>query len=397
MLRFPHTDRQARMLALAAPLLPRIAARADVHDRAGTLALESFAELRSVGYQALPVPERFGGHGADLLETVLAQVQLAKADGSTALTMNMHLSTIGTAGTSGAWPEAAYERVCRAVAAGGMVNSAASEPELGSPASGGRPATTVRAVTGGYRIDGRKTWVSGCETLAYYLVPATFAGEAEPPFVGTFLVSADRPGIRIERTWDTMGMRGTGSDDVEFDGVVVPEEALLVKRRLGEADPRAAAGAGWGPCLVAAVYLGIAEAARDEAVDFACSRTPTALGGKSIATLPAVQYKTADMEIALLAARTLLFNAAEEWSACPERRAELAPQIGAVKVMVMEQAVRAVDLAMRIVGGVAMFRSSPLQRYYRDVRAGLNNPPLEERAKEALARSVYASLRPASG
>jgi alkylation response protein AidB-like acyl-CoA dehydrogenase len=215
MLLYPRTDREARVLALAESFRPAFRARAAEEDRTGRFPFENVAELRAAGYQALPVPERFGGGGASLPEVVLGQYALGGADGSTALTMNMHLMTVGIAGESHPWPEPVYERLCREVVTeGALLNSAAAEPELGSPASGGRPATVARAVEGGWRITGHKTFVSGSPVLTYFIVLATFDDGSDPPRVGNFLVRHDAPGLRIEDTWDVLGMRATASNDL---------------------------------------------------------------------------------------------------------------------------------------------------------------------------------------
>jgi alkylation response protein AidB-like acyl-CoA dehydrogenase len=299
MLLYPRTDRQARFVEMAASFVPRLAGRAAEHDRTGAFPLENFAELRRAGYHTLAVAERFGGLGAGLLDVALAQLTLGKGDGATALSMNMHLMTIGIAGESRPWPEETFERLCvEVVRDGALLNSAAAEPELGSPASGGRPATVARPVDGGWRISGRKTFVSASPVLTYFIVLATLAGDENPPRVANFLVPNGAPGVTVEPTWDVVGMRATASNDVVFEDVFVPGDALLNQRVLGQADARGGSNTAWFALTASAVYLGIAEAARDFAVEFATARTPTALA-HPISALPAVQWKAADMEIAL--------------------------------------------------------------------------------------------------
>ncbi|MGE0544629.1 MAG: acyl-CoA dehydrogenase family protein [Dehalococcoidia bacterium] len=394
MLLFPRTDRQTKFVQLAASFVPAFAERAAEHDRAGTFPFENFAALRGSGYHTLPIAERFGGMGADLLEVVLAQLTLARGDGSTALSMNMHLMTMGIAGEVHAWPEATFESICQEVVReGALLNSAAAEPELGSPASGGQPATLARPVDGGWRISGRKTFVSASPELTYFIVLATIEGPESPPRVANFLVRNGSPGIRIEPTWDVLGMRATASNDVVFDDVFVGDDAILMERPLGRPDARGGANTAWFGLTASAVYLGVAEAARDFAVEFANARTPTALG-KPISDLPAVQWKAADMEIALLAGRTLVLSAAEDWVTYPDRRSELLPGIAAAKTVAMDNAIRTVDLAMRIVGGVGMYKQFPLERYYRDVRAGLSHPPIEDRAREQIGKTALGLTPP---
>jgi alkylation response protein AidB-like acyl-CoA dehydrogenase len=100
------------------------------------------------------------------------------------------------------------------------------------------------------------------------------------------------------------------------------------------------------------------------------------------------------MEIALLTGRTLIFSAAEDWAAFPDRRTELLPKIAAAKVVAMDSAIRVVDIALRIVGGVGLHKQFPLERYYRDVRAGLSHPPLEDRAREQIGKTVLGLTPP---
>lgn len=394
MLFYPRTDRQKRFMDVAASLAPMFAQRADEHDRAGTFPFENFAAMREAGYHRLPVAEQYGGFGANLIETVLAQLTLAKGDGSTALSMNMHLMTMGIAGEVRGWPAEAFDRICTEVVRdGALLNSAAAEPELGSPASGGQPATVARSVDGGWRISGRKTFVSASPELTYLIVLATLEGTASPPRVANFLVRNRSPGIIIEPTWDVLGMRATASNDVVFDDVFVDRDALLMERALGQSDPRGGANTAWFGLTASAVYLGVAEAARDFAVEFANARTPTALG-RPISDLPAVQWKAADMEIALLTGRTLVLSAADDWATYPERRTSLLPGVAAAKTVAMESAIRTVDIAMRIVGGVGMYKQFPLERYYRDVRAGLSHPPIEDRAREQIGKSALGLTPP---
>ncbi|MGH2351995.1 MAG: acyl-CoA dehydrogenase family protein, partial [Chloroflexota bacterium] len=151
---WPKTARQEELIALAGELAARFGERAPQHDRAGTFPHENFADLHASGYLALTIPREFGGGGASILEIVLAQERLARGDASTALGTSMHLSILGRlgwavlageageSGEAGGWTRERYAAVARAVIdEGALINSAASEPETGSPSRGGRPAT----------------------------------------------------------------------------------------------------------------------------------------------------------------------------------------------------------------------------------------------------------------
>jgi alkylation response protein AidB-like acyl-CoA dehydrogenase len=456
---WPKTTRQAELVALAGELADRFARRAEAHDRAGSFPHQNFHELHASGYLALTIPREFGGGGASLLEATLAQARLGCGDGSTALGASMHLSILGRIGRAlvagdaaeaGGWDWERYARVARSVIEeGALVNSAASEPETGSPSRGGRPATKAVALDGAFRLTGRKTYTTMAPGLRFVIVSATLDG-LDGPEAGQFLVETGLPGLRIEETWDALGMRASGSHDLVLDGVEVPAAALLSRRPYAPAVPagpgapagpaaqigapaatagrasaarasandsgapdapalvepsalpegtssggRAAGGAppGEGPgwaLLVPAVYLGIAAAAGQEAVRFARERRPSPLAGQSIGDLPAVQRTLGEIEVALAESRALLFGAAEAWLEAPARRAELLPLLGAAKYVATNRAVEVAERAMRVVGGAGLARTHPVQRYYRDVRAGLHHPPMDDVALATLARAALA-------
>src|SRR5579871_4920523 len=213
-MRVPRSERQAELLALASGLAERIAPRAAEADRAGVLPRASYRELIDAGYHTLTVPAAVGGLGGSMLEFVLCQNALAKGDEAVALGINMHLMSVANASQPAHWPEALYRRVMREVVEeGALLNSAAAEPEMGSPAGGGRPLTTATKVDGGWRINGRKTFTSLAPILRYFIVLATIGDTPDGVEVGQFLVREDR-GVRIEPTWDVFGMRATESHDI---------------------------------------------------------------------------------------------------------------------------------------------------------------------------------------
>ncbi len=371
-----YTDRQAHFVALADDLAATIAPRAAAYDRDNTFPFEDFADLKNAGYLALTVPEADGGMGANLGEFVRAQGRLALGNGATALSSTMSLSTIGREAQFHAWPERIRARVFTgAVRDGATVNSVATEPELGSPSRGGRPNTTARQVEGGWLINGRKTWSTLSPILTFFLVFAAIEGSDE---TGDFLAMRGARGLSVIETWDSLGMRATGSHDVLLEDVFVPDaDVVRVGGMRKGADPGATDHRAWGALAVSGTYLGVAEAARNVAVRYATDRAPTSLG-KPIATLPAIQSKIGTIDIALLTARSLLWPVADEWDVSTGRRPGFAGRVAAAKMTATNTAVRVVDRAMRVVGGESLTKDLPLERYYRDVRAGLHNPPMDD-------------------
>ena len=381
---YPKTERQAEFMALADHLAAHAAERAPENDREATFPFETFDEMRRTGYLALTVPEEYGGRGANVLELVLAQERLARGDGSVALAASMHLGLIARQATTRTWPEPVFARICRAIVEdGALINSAASEPALGSPSRGGLPATVGVRMPDGWRISGRKSWASLSPALRYATIMATIEEEGKAPRRTNFLVPMDAPGVRIELTWDNLSMRATGSHDLILDNVLVPNDALLPpEEAIGIGDPR-----GWS-ILYGTVYTGIASAARDFAVDFARGRRPGGQAGASIAEYQTVQHRIAEMDVLLLQSRSILYGAAETWVERPELRDAIAWQLLASKYVATNNAIRITDLALRVVGSAGLARSRPLERYFRDARAGLGNPPMDDIALTQIGKAA---------
>lgn len=380
---YPRTERQAEFMNLADELAGRAAARATVHDRENTFPFDSFRDLHESGYLALTVPQEFGGCGANALEVALAQERLARGDGAVALAATMHLGHIGILAQTRTWPPAQFERLCREVVTeGALINAAASEPDLGSPSRGGLPTTTATRTPTGWRLNGRKSWTSLAPALRYFTVMAAAHEEGQPPRRANFLVPAGTPGLQIEETWDNLSMRATASHDIVLTDVELPVEAFLSEGGAGiPSDPRI-----WG-IVGGAVYTGIATAARDFAVNYARERRPNGLPGP-IAELQTIQHRIAEIEILLLQSRTVLYGAAEAWLAHPEQHDSLAWQLAAAKHLATNNAIKVTDLALRVVGSAGLSRALPLERYFRDVRAGLGHPPMDDAALTTIGRAA---------
>jgi alkylation response protein AidB-like acyl-CoA dehydrogenase len=381
---YPATDRQAEIIDLADRMAAIAAANADRHDRDNTFPFDTYDALRQSGYLALAAPQEFGGFGATPLELMLGQQRLAWGDGSVALSSTMHhLQTAGIANNT-QWPPELRARVLHDVVEhGALVNNFASEPEMGSPSRGGLYRTTATRDGEHWIIDGRKTFSTLSPGLTWAVVLLTVLDGDREPARGTFLVKMDTPGVRIEETWDTMAMRSTGSHDVIFDRVIVPDG-----NRLPQAPGLPAGDLGPWNLIGSAVYLGIATAARDFAVDYAKNRRPTVQGGRSIAELQTVQHRVAQMDLLLLEANSVLYGTAELAERMPDERKSFGWRFAASKYVATNNAITVTDQAMRVVGSVGLFRSNPLERYFRDVRAGTGNPPMDDVALTIIGKAA---------
>ncbi|TME84306.1 MAG: acyl-CoA dehydrogenase [Chloroflexi bacterium] len=352
------------------------------------------AALVGAGLHAICLPADAGGLGAGMREVVLVQLALGAVDGSAALGLGMHQHVLGSAVESGGWPGAVRDNVYRAIREeGALLNSAATEERGGSPARGALPETTARIEGDIAVLRGEKTWTTWLPALRFALVSATLTGNdprrspGDEPVVETFLVDLRLPGVTREPSFDALGVRASASGRLCLEDVRVPLENLLFERRQGEPDPRGAAPQAWFGAVIAATYLGVGEGAREAVARWAKERSPGD-GSTAVAEIPSVRVRLGRLDAALRAARIVLLDVAGRWDATPAAaRGPMLADIALAKVTATNAAVLATDEALRIAGGPG-FLTGPLERAFRDVRAGLINPPLDDVAYQGFARAL---------
>ncbi len=380
-----------RVLNICDVLALQFSERADQHDRDGSFPFENASDLRDAGLPALTVPTEFGGSGALLCDMVQVLQHLARGDASTALGVAMHLHIMGQQAETRSWLPEPYEALCYEVVSRRLfVNTAASEPEMGSPSRGGMPATTATPVEGGYRINGRKSWVTFAPALDYILTSATIVSETDATqrLSGVFAVAGNAQGVRIQDNWGTaLSVRASGSCEIEYRDVFVPARWHVETRRQGDLPRTPPMPPAWSASAFASVYLGVGEAALAAFATYARQRIPSALG-KPIAELPSVQRVIGQMDVTLRAARAVLFETARRWDVKPEWRHTMAAEFAAAKYLCTNAAVTATELAVRAAGANGLDRRLPLERFFRDARAGLMHPPQDDLALELMGRQV---------
>jgi alkylation response protein AidB-like acyl-CoA dehydrogenase len=374
-----NLDRQLRQLT------ETFAARAAEHDRDGSFPTENFALLHRQGLLALTVPTEFGGGGAGLTSAMRVIAAVARGEPSTALILAMQYLYLQRAGAE-PWPAHLRERVYRdAVTKGALGNGLRVEPEQGTPLRGGLPATTARRVGDGWSISGHKLYSTGVAGLSWLGVWAR-TDEAEPR-VGTFLVPAGSPGIRIVETWDHLGMRATGSHEALFDNVVVPEDhAVDIRLPAQWANSVDPLGLAWNVTLVSTIYDAIACNARDWLVSFLEARKPSNLGAP-LSSLPRMQEAVGLIEALLFANRKLLDDAT---AAVDRGRPPSAVDSGILKYLVTQNAIKSVETALELTGNHGLSRNNPLERHYRDVMCSRIHSPQNDSILSAAGRARFA-------
>jgi alkylation response protein AidB-like acyl-CoA dehydrogenase len=380
-------DDIATPLDHARRLADQFAVTAAELDSTGAFPTANFAALHEAGIVNLVTAQQDGGSLA-LAHRVVGEI--ARGEPSTALILSMHFVNLASIRHGRRWPE----DVARAVIASGsrepaLINSLQVEPEAGSPSYGTLPRTIARRSADGWRISGHKRYATGSEGLHWFLVLAV-TDEAEPR-LGSFVVSHTAPGIRIEPVWNTTGMRATASHDVIFDDVPVPLGHVLdlAPARLGRRfDSQQFA---WFMTLIGAVYHGIARAARDDVVAFANTFTPGALTAP-IASLPLIQDQLGEIEVLLETGDRLLASVARDADAGRDTGA--APS--QIRYVVIENAIRIVDIALRIAGNAGISRGHPLERHHRNVQCGRTHAPNGYLVRAAAAKAANAAFALAS-
>lgn len=367
------------LLDTAERLSAEFAASAAVHDRTGAFPADNFRRLDDAGLLAVTAPLELGGLSVGLAGAAEIIRIIARGEPSTALILAMQY--INMANLPGSrWPRPLVERVVRdAVERSGLINALRVEPELGTPHRGGLPATIARRTAEGWSISGRKIYSTGIEGLRWAIVWART--DEEQPRVGGFLVPVPSPGLRIDRTWDPLGMRATGSHDVVLEDVAVPADYAADIRPppewVGET-----AQTGWFGILPAALYTGVAEAARDWLARFLKERVPTNLGAP-LATLPRMQQALGGIEQLIATNRRLVRSAAADADA---GRSASPVETGLIKIAATENAIAAVEMALKLTGNHGVSRHNPLERHHRDVLCGRIHTPQEDTAHLAAGR-----------
>ncbi|WP_405806701.1 acyl-CoA dehydrogenase family protein [Streptomyces sp. NBC_01187] len=371
-----------------------LAERAAEHDRDASFPTEGFGLVHEAGLLTATVGTRWGGHGAGLADTVRILRELGAGDPAVALVTAMTLFAHAEEARGPRWPAASYAQLlAESGRAPALVNALRVEPELGSPVRGGLPATTARRHDGHWTLTGRKIYSTGAVGLSRMLV---FARTDEDPVrVGTFVVRSGSSGLRVEETWDHVGLRASRSDDVVLDGVRVEADDVIGLDVPGDtpgARPDPATGA-WNALGLTALYLGVASAARDWLTRFLHERVPTALGAP-LATLPRFQTAVGEIEARLTGARTLVEALAARLDTGGAAAEEAAAHAGTAKVLGTRAAVSAVEQALTLTGNHGLTRANPLQRHYRDVLCSRVHTPQDDAALADAGRRALDRAAP---
>ena len=343
-------------------------------DKKGVLNNQLIDWLIKHEYHMLTLPVEHGGSGCNIKELIIIQSLLAFYDESTALSIGWHLGVVGEVFELKLWPEEMMLQFAHDIRNGAITNRIVSESEMGSPTRGGRPSTQAVRAGDKYVINGTKTFASMSHRLTHMLVGAY---DTEASAMGFYYVPADSAGIEIVDTWDTLGMRATASHDVIFNDVKINKRNRVEINKEKHANP-------W-LMHIPAVYLGLAQRALDEAVKFSKTYQPNSLQ-TTISELPHIQDKLAKMEMLMMQSRHFIYHACDMHLEGKTEHLGLTFQLS--KHIIVNNGLRIIDLAMRVLGAKSLERTRILERILRSMRAGLHNPPMDD----AVERNIVTQL-----
>jgi alkylation response protein AidB-like acyl-CoA dehydrogenase len=356
--------------AAARALGPAFLERAAAHDHDDSFVADNYVELKAQGFAALAVPEALGGGGASYADACHTLRVLAQYCPSTSLALSMHTHLVAANvwkyknGKPGAEPLLRKVAVESAI----LVSTGATD-WLDSNGS-------ARRVEGGYRVSGRKVFASGCLAADLLITSTAATDEPEGPSVLHFPLSTKAEGVRIVEDWRTLGMRGSGSHSVLIEDAFVPESAIVLKRPQGKWHPVWELVLGVAPAIYMSPYMGLAEAAAALAVERARQRPR-----------PSLASAVGELENALTQARlawTDMIRLVDDYRFTPSL--ENSSEQLVRKTLVTQAVQRVAHLSLEVAGGSSFYRTSLLERLWRDAQAAPFHPLPERRQLEFCGR-----------
>ncbi len=365
---------QQDWIAVARQLAKEFGERASAYDEEGSFVQENYADMRDYRLFSVGIPQELGGGGASHGEICQIIRELGRRCGSTGLSYAMHSHPVAVnvlkylKGDSKA--KAALEKI------------AASELIIAGTGANDWLTSNGEAVQteGGYLINAHKRFVSGGPGADLFVTSAPFDGP-DGPEVLHFAIPFETDGISIQSNWNTHGMRGTGSNDVIMKDVFVPAAAIVARRPTGVWHPM------WDMILpialpmIVSCYVGLAETAVELAVASARNKAHLAhVVGEMKNELAVAQLAVEDM---------IRITDDYNFSPCVETTDAIL-----TRKTIAARAIKAsIELATTILGGPGFFRSHPVERIVRDMRA-IQFHPLPEKHQQLFSGRIALGLDP---
>ncbi|HSV40010.1 MAG TPA: acyl-CoA dehydrogenase family protein [Nocardioidaceae bacterium] len=375
------------------------------YDTENTFAYPSIKAFKDSGLGAVPVPKQYGGLGGDLLATSKIVSELSKGDSAITLAYNMHYIMVGI--TMGLMNDTQNKYWLGRVADGDIMFGPFSEQRAGF--SGLADMKAIPQPDGGWKLYGKKTWGTLCEAADIITTNATITDadgnlpedfeervSAESFFIGDFKVdeNGQGDGVRIEKTWDALGMHATGTQTIHFDGYFVPEDGFICEWRSG-----AFGVLEWASLMFASIYLGMQNRILEESRAVLSKKTLGAVFGATVAAdvkvagVGHIIDGIGDMASRNELSRRVLYRTCTEVSEGYDDNwpVELRfPYIGLAKTFIAENVMHMSKHAMSMVGGSSFKKGAIFERLYRDSAASMFQPLNADQSRTYIGECLLA-------
>jgi alkylation response protein AidB-like acyl-CoA dehydrogenase len=327
----------------------------DEHAKIPPSLIERLFEL---GVMGIEIPERFGGAGASFFHSIMAIEALSRVDASVAVLVDVQNTLVINALLRWGSDEI-KQRYLPQLASSWVGAYALSESGSGSDAFA--LATRATKVANGYRLTGRKLWITNGNEANLFIVFATVNPDAGYRGITAFLVERGTEGFTVGKKEDKLGIRASSTCELLFEDCLVAESSILGE--VGKGYKVAIETLNEGRIGIGAQMVGVAQAALDHAIKYTKERKQF---GKAIADFQGVQFQVARAAIDVEAARLLVYNAARLRDAGRPFLAEAAM----CKLFASEAAERTTSLAVNLFGGYGFTRDYPVEKLFRDQKIG---------------------------
>jgi alkylation response protein AidB-like acyl-CoA dehydrogenase len=334
-----------------------VAPRARELDETESFPDDLVKQMAELGFLGLPYPEKYGGAGMDTLAYAIAVEEIARACGSTAITLAAHVS-LGCGPVYGAGSEEQKMKYLVPMAKGEAIGAfGLTEPGAGSDAAGTQ--TRAEKVSGGWKVNGSKIYITNGSVAKFVTFTARTDASKGTQGISAFILDTGTKGFSVGKREKKMGLRGSDTVEIVFEDVFVPDADLLGEPSGGFREfMNTLTG---GRISIGALALGLAQGSYEHSLRYAKERKQF---GKPIAEFQAVQFMLADMAMRIEASRLLVYHAA----ALKDARRPFAKEASMAKLFASETGNWVTDKAIQIHGGMGYCRDVPVERMHRDAK-----------------------------
>ncbi|MGH9487588.1 MAG: acyl-CoA dehydrogenase [Terriglobales bacterium] len=310
------------------------------------------------GWMAVQLPEAFGGSAGSFFDAVLIVEELSRVDASAGVVVDVQNTLVNNALLRWANQEQKNKYLPR-MATDWLGAYALSEPGSGSDAFALQ--TRAEKTAGGFRLNGRKLWITNGQEASLFVLFANANPEAGYRGITSFLIERGFPGFTVGKKEDKLGIRASSTSELILEDCQVP--AANVLGEVGKGYKIAIETLNEGRIGIAAQMLGLAQGALEHATRYARERKQF---GKAISEFQGLQFQLAQMHIEVEAARLMVYNAAR----LKDAGADFVKQGAMAKYYASQVAEHVASLAVEVYGGYGFVKDYPVEKYYRDAKIG---------------------------